>query len=375
MYKKVLATSMVAASLFFAGCGEDSTGCRFEIQQDLDQARFDDAIDKLDGSCATTYTASDRYFNLATAYMGKAGFGAIDVVKIVLDANDTDGNAFSSFTRSVSDNINDDSLSFLKKSQNYFLLSVNPENNASKDVCSDTNTTDNNTTDSRVENACFYVGFNQTFQATTAITYLTNDVDTLVKALDDTNTTATTPLDMEVSLDALAWATDTNNTLPNGSVITPTDVTISGHPYTHLVIDINDSNNVPVTFYRLAKSSIRDVNNSTVITSGYCNADGNKTVCEGIEDNVTGAITSLNPVNGYTCYACPVMMDGNNSQSIADLLVDTLNGGTNTLTTVSDDEEIKDSLDQFVQDLTGDKNAKAGDTNVTLQQILDYLNK
>ena len=374
MYKKVLATSMVAASLFFAGCGEDSTSCRFDVQADIDAGQFDNALAKLNGACASSYTPSDRYFNIATAYMGKAGFGAIDVVRMVLDAGDAEGDAFGDLTRSASESKNDKSLAFLNKAQTYFLLSANPEANAST---VSTALCDTNTTNARVENACFYIGFNQTFQATTTISYLTNDVDTLVKSINDSDSqqSTETPLDMKASLDALSWATQTSNDLPNKSVIQATNITISGHSYAHLVVDINDSNNVAHTFYRLAKSSVRDVNNSTVITHGYCDADGNKTVCEGIDNNVTGEIVTPNPVNGYTCYACPVTIDGGETQDVAELLVETLNGGTGTLANVSDDKDIQESIDEFVQDITGDKNAKAGDTNVTLQQILDYLNK
>jgi len=372
MYKKMIATSMVAASLFFAGCGEDSTTCRFDVQDAIDSGNFDTAISKLDGECAAAFSASDRYFNLATAYMGKAGFGAIDVVNMVLDSGNTNNDAFSSLMRSVNGQRNDQSLALLNKAQTYFLLSADPQATAATvtpAVC------DTNTTDSRIENACFYVGFNQTFQATTTITYLTNDVDTLVDAVNSGNAgVATTPLDMQASLDALAWATGTSP-LPNGSTITPSDVNISGSMYKHLIVDINDTNSVTHTFYRLADATAPSAASSTVITDGYCDADGNRTACLGIEDNTTGEIITANLPTTYSCYACPVVIDGNNTQSIAGLLVDTLNGGTDVLASVSNDADIQSSIDEFIQNITGDSNATAGDVNITIDQILNYLNK
>jgi len=371
MYKKILATSMVAASLFFAGCGEDSTSCRFEVQNDIDTGNFDAAIAKLDGECATSFTASDRNFNLATAYMGKAGFGAIDVVNMVLDSNDGNDDAFSTLMRSVDAQKNDQSLALLNKAQTYFLLSIQPDANVST---LSTSLCDTNTTNSRIENACFYVGFNQTFQATTTITYLTNDVDTLVNSLNDTTNTTETPLDMKASLDALAWATGTSP-LPNNSAITAVNATIKGVNYAHLNVDINDTNNVTHTFFRLAQSMTQGITNSTVITDGYCDKDGNKTACAGIEDNTTGEIITANLPAAYACYACPVTVDGNNTQSIADLLVDTLNGGTDVLVSISDDADIQSSIDEFIQDITGNPTATSKDTNITIQQILDYLNK
>ncbi len=362
MYKKVIATSIVAASLFLTGCGEESTNCRFDVQSDLDQGNFDNAIAQLDGACASAFTPSDRYFNLATAYMGKAGFGALDVVSMVLDSDSDDGDAFASLTRSIDEKKNDASLELLSQAQTYYLLSIQPDANVSQlstDICN------TNTTNSRVENACFYIGFNQTFQAVTTITQLTNDVDSLVDSINDTSSNVGTPDDMQASLDALAWATGTAKTN-----VTPSDVTINGSSYAHLVVT---EDNGAKTFYRLAKSTTQGIENSTILTSGYCTTDGNSTACDGIE-NEDGSIDTTMP-NANSCYACPIVTDDNNTQDVAQLLVDTLNGGTTTLSNVTDDEDIKESIDQFVQDVTGDENAKAGETKVTIQQILDYLNK
>ena len=359
MYRNILATSLVAASLFFSGCGDDSANCRFDVQSDLDTGNFDAAISQLEGACKDEYTASDRYFNLASAYMGKAGYGAIDVVNMVLDAGDSD-NAFSSLTRSVSENGNERSLDYLNQAKIYYLQATQPDKNASSvsmDIC------DENSTDTRITNACYYIGFAQTFQATTTITALTNDVDQLVTSID--NDSGDTPIDMKASLDALAWATA--STLPNGSTITAQSVTILGTQYQHLNIIQNGE-----TFYRLADAAAPSSSSSTVVTQGYCNSDGNKTVCDGIE-NSDGSI-DINFVNAAQCYACPLTVD-NGTNSVAELLVDSLNNGTSVLSSISTSEDVQKSIDEFVQDITNDPNAKAGDVNVTIQDVLDYLNK
>jgi hypothetical protein len=357
MYKKVLATSMVAASLFFTGCGDDTTSCRFDVQSDLDLGNFDDALTKLDGECADSFTESDRYFNIATAYMGKAGFGALDVVTMVLDADTEDGDAFGALTRSVEEHKNDDSLELLNKAELYYLRSIAP--NADVDTLS-TDLCDTNEVNSRIENACFYVGFNQTFQATATITYMTNDVDALVSDNEDT------PLDMQASLDALSWATGADK--PN---VSGESVTINGIEYGHLTVTEGDSGEY--TYYRLAKSATPSAENSTVITNGYCTTDGDKAACEGIEGDYGSIDTTL--AAAQSCYACPVVIDGNETQDVAQLLVDSLNGGTGTIVGVSDDEDIQSSLDEFVQDITGDDNARAGETQVTLDQVINYLNQ
>jgi len=366
MCKKVLLSSLVAASLLLSGCGEESTSCRIDIQNDLDTAQFDAAISSLNGECATAFTPSDRYFNLASAYMGKAGFGAIDVVTMLLDSDQDRGDAFSAFTRSVDASKKEDSLALLNIAQEYYLRSISPETNVSMlsaDICKNSDSSD----DSRVVNACFYIGFNQTIQATTTISYLTEDVDALVNAINDVNGT-TTPLDMKASLDALAWATG-STTLPNDSAVTAKQVTIAGQNYTHLVVLQNGE-----TFYRLADSSAPSATSSTLLTSGYCLADGNKTACEGLA-LADGSIDTAHP-NFATCYACPLTVaDTNSSQSVADLLVDTLNNGTDVLVNVTDDEDIQQSVDDFIKDITGDQNANVSNSDITVEDIIEYLNK
>jgi hypothetical protein len=361
MYKKIFATSLVAASLLLSGCGEDSTSCRFDVQNDLDTGAFDRAIEALNGECATSFNDSDRYFNLASAYMGKANFGAIDVVNLLLDVDDEADDAFASFTRSVDEYKDDTSLEYLGKAQEYFLRAINPDANVSTlttSVCD--SSSDFN--DSRISNACFYIGFNQTIQATTTVTYLTNDVDSFASALESDSEEV--PLDMQVSVDALAWAT--GSTLANGSTVTASDVNISGNVYKHLEL-VNNG----LTFYRLATANAPASDASTLITDGYCDSDGNKTVCEGIEDNATGAITDTT----LACYACPVTLGDGSGQNIAELLVDTLNGGTDAIGGVTNDEDIQDGVDDFIRDIKGlDADANVSNVDVTIDDILQYLN-
>jgi hypothetical protein len=362
MYKKVLSTSMVVASLLFSGCGEESTSCRMDVQNDLDTANFDAVITALNGECATAYTASDRYFTLASAYMGKSGFGAIDVVNMLLDSDEGSGDSFSSFTKSVDENKNTDSLEFLNTAQSYYLLSISPDGTATTDICKDSGISN----DSRVVNACFYIGFNQTIQATTTITYLTKDINNLVDSINNVDD-AETPIDMKVSLDALAWSVG-ESSLPNDSNVTSSLVNIEGKDYTHLELLQNGE-----TFYRLADSSAPSESSSTLITDGYCLSDGNKTACEGLE-LADGSIDTSNE-NYASCYACPVTSLDTNSQNVANLLVDTLNSGAGTIVGVTDDEDIKSSVDDFIKDITGEDNASVDNTNITIQDIIDYLNK
>jgi hypothetical protein len=363
MYKKVLTTTLVVGSLLFSGCGEESTSCRMDVQNNIDTANFDAAIDALNGACSTAYTPSDRYYNLASAYMGKSGFGAIDVVNILLDADDESGDSFSTFTKSIDENKNEESLEFLNLAESYYLRSISPDKNVSTlsaELCSSSKMLN----DSRMVNACFYIGFNQTIQATTAITYLTKDIDSLVNSIS--NSDGTTPIDMKVSLDALAWSIGKSD-LPNNSTVTSTAVTINGVEYTHLEVVQNGE-----TFYRLADSNAPSATSSTLLTDGYCLSDGDKSACDGLESE-DGSIDTTHK-NASSCYACPLSFSGA-TPAISTLLVDTLNSGTDTLFGVTDDEDIQSSVNDFIKDITGDQDANVENSTITVENILDYLNK
>ncbi|WP_304545975.1 hypothetical protein [Sulfurimonas microaerophilic] len=352
MYKKVISVSMLTASLLFSGCGNDETSCRIDVQQSIDEGDFTTAISKLEGECSTTFSDSDKYFYLASAYMGQSGFGVSDAVSMVVTASDSvGGNTFSAFMQSVNENKSANALPLLDKSATYFLLSIDP-NATIADCTNDANRTQ------REDNACLYVGFNQAITTATSMTYLTSDVDTLVASIE--GSTGTTPDDMKASLDAIAWAT--NSTLPNGSVINDFNVTINGTDYKHLEVSVVGGG----TFYRLASStSPSDTNGSTIVTSGYCDLNGSTTLCEGIE-NLDGSINDTT----LECYACPVDFGNGDTKDMTQLLVDALNGGTDAISGVIDDPDIQQSIDEFKTDM----NVNA-DANVTIQDILNYLNQ
>ncbi|QOP42256.1 hypothetical protein [Sulfurimonas marina] len=352
MYKQIISASVLTASLLFSGCGNDETSCRIDVQQAIDEGDFTTAITKLEGECSTTFSDSDKYFYLASAYMGQSGFGVSDAVSMVVTASDSTGDTFSAFMQSVNDNKSVNALPLLDKSAGYFLMSIDP--NATIADC--TNVVLDRT--QREENACLYVGFNQAITTATSVTYLTTDVDSLVASIDGTGTT---PDDMKASLDAIAWAT--SSVLPNGSTITPSDVNISGTVYKHLEVLQNGK-----TFYRLASSISPDATNgSTVVTSGYCDVNGSTTPCEGIED-VDGSIYDANL--SLACYACPVDFGDGDTKDMTQLLVDALNGGTDAISSVIDDADIQQSIDEFKTDMN-----VSADANVTIQDILDYLNQ
>ena len=128
-------------------------------------------------------------------------------------------------------------------------------------------------------------------------------------------------------------------------------------------------NNQQKVFLRLANSMTQDINNTTVITDGYCDVNGSRENCQGMEDNTTGEI--INPIAG--CYACPVIMDTNNTLSVTQLLVDTINNGTDTISAVSGDQSVTNAVNDFKQEIINARTNGDTSTTITVNDIINYL--
>jgi len=366
MYKKVISISLVAMAAMFTGCGNDDAVCRIDVQKAIDKGQYDSAISDLNGRCANAFTSSDLNMNLAAAYMGKSGYSVSDIVDMLVSSDDSNGDAFTAFLSSVDSKKNANSLPLLNKASQYFInaIAIDGKRDAAT-LCSPERLSEDNP---RVTNACLYIGFNQTLTTANTITYLTGDVDKVIDSINsDSNTT---PYDMRASLDALAYVIDTAYTPRTDTTISgPSAVSIAGASFADVNVTYTD-NGVSKVFYRLAKNTTRDANNTTLITDGYCDANGNRTVCEGIE-NDDGSIDTQN-LAAANCHACPVVVDINTGSglSVAQLLVDSFNGGSDTIAAVSGDPDITSSIEDYKEEITGSR-----DGNVTIQNIIDYLQK
>ena len=187
-------------------------------------------------------------------------------------------------------------------------------------------------------------------------------MEKVAEVLSNTDSIDDIPLDLKASTDAMAWAI--GQTPPNDSNITAVPVTIKDKSYAHLNVVLENK-----TFYRLAKDVTPSLTNSTILTNGYCTTDGNTTACEGIE-NPDGSIDTSKPAASF-CYACPVDL-GEDSAAITDILVETLNEGTEAITSIyssQTDVDIEQSISDIKKDITGGE-----DRPVTVDDIIKYLN-
>ena len=363
MYVKFFSLSLLAATVMFSGCGDDKTACRVDVQKAMDEGRYDDAIADMNGSCRSAFTKSDLSMNLAAAYMGKSGYSVSDIVSMFINSDNENGDAFTSFLSSVNEKKRANSLVLLTRANSYYLKAIGKESDTdTNQLCSTYNLDTIN--DPRLTNVCLYIGFNDTIKSANTISYLTGDLNKTIDSID--NKSGETPDDMQASLDALKWVTDATYFPEAGTIISgPSVVTIADNSFANVHITY-EKNGKSKVFYRLAKTTKRDPSNTTVVTDGYCDRDGNRSVCDGVEKD-DGSIDMTKAI-AASCYACPIVMDANNTLGVAQLLVDSLNDGSDAITAVSDDPDITNSVTDFKENITGSSNG-----TVTIQNMIDYL--
>lgn len=355
MKRKFFYGVSLAAALLLSGCGSDDATCRIDVQTAMDKGDFDGAISKLDGECASAFSVSDKNYNLALAYMGKAGYGVSDVLISLLNSNDNaSDDAFTTFASSLTKTKQADSSTYLQTSKEHFLHTLTSDANETlANLCVGASTSDN----LRLRDVCFYYGFNQAVTTVDTLSYLTDDLSSALTSINNKES-ENTPDDLQASLDALDFAT--SGTKGN---VTNKPITIKGANYNHLVVTVNTK-----TFYRLATSNAPDPTASTILTDGYCDENGSKANCEGVE--LSGGDINTTNLAATECFACPVGIDTNRSTDVVSVLVDALNEGTDTIANLSDDADTKQSIDDLKADI--DTNH---DKNISTQEMLDYLNQ
>ena len=348
--------SIFLVAIFIIGCKDNQeVNCRFEVQKAIDKGEFNTAINKLENECRASFSSSDLNYNLATAYMGAAGYSVSDVVSIVANSNQNT-NAFASLLNGASKNTKSYSIEYLTKAKTYYLKSISQDTNASlSSICADPNLNSL----PRVSNVCLYGSLLLVSKLTSTVSLLSDDITSVVDAL---NNNGSMPDSMKASIDALAWATN-QPSLPYDSNITDSNVTINGVTYKHLVVDANNSGNI---FYRLADN----IPSSTIITDGYCDENGSKSNCLGIEKS-DGSIDTSN-ANASKCYACPVVIN-NSGVLVSETLVNSIVESVDAISGLvgSNNADLKSSIDEFKQEL----DANNSDGNITIEDIITYLNK
>lgn len=306
MIKKFMVAFIVTIGLVLGGCGDDTGERRLETQGMLDDGNYDGVISSLEG----TATTSNDYIKLGLAYMGKAGFGIPDVIDMILEDDESDGDAFSEFVKDTQAKKTPTSISNLRKStKNYRKALGNTE-------CNATNLSDSS------KNVCLYLGLGETVKSATAITYLVDDIEALTEdSIEDPKLKASACAMMYAfdknQMDSECTAKEDGNiTFANERTYKKLTITADSEDFDFLITDLNQ----------------------TAITDGYC--------------TVTDFSTRVNAKASELYYVCPLneSKDADDEITTVNVLLDALNNGTDAIT-ASATEDMKKDIDEFKCDL------------------------
>ena len=131
MLKNIIATSLVAATLMFSGCGDTEGETRLSAQTAIDSGNFALAISAIEAK--TDKSDSDNLI-LASAHMGEAGFTLVDIVNsLQVQAANPSDDALTTFRNSILSGVTDTSatLTNLTKAIQYYEAVVGTDSNAS----------------------------------------------------------------------------------------------------------------------------------------------------------------------------------------------------------------------------------------------------
>jgi len=323
MMKKILATSLVVATLMFSGCGSDSEGeVRLETQQMLDSGDYTGVIAALENTASTD---SDN-MKLGAAYMGSAGLSFADLVSMVADASSTTTAApsfkapaagddtFAKFADKIQDNkdLNPKALELLTKAIERFKVV---------------------TTGTDVK---LFLGLAYTAKATTAFSYLGN----LVAMIEDNP-------DGNVSSELVGYGCAISEVYANVHESKCTSVDKSSTT----VVTVKGNDYIEVTSNVTGGYSIRKLMNTTkdevILTDGYCLADG-----------------TIATESTASSYACPV---GDGTITLKSVLEDTLNDGFDVIASVAP-ADVKADVEKFKTEIGVDATGR-----ITMNKIAEYV--
>ena len=337
MFKKIITISSIAMAFMFSACGGNSAGeSRLETQSMLDDANYDGVISKLANS---KNSSNEDNLALGAAYMGRAGLSLSDLIVVVSDSGNSNDNAFGAFISSI-DNATKDSKTPLLDLQK----ATDSYTNVVGDRCNDNNISDSD------KDLCIFKGLSQVMATATTFSYIADDISSVFdnNGTDDKLTASTCAMQYAIDSNSDTLCTinslDNNLTFESGLSYREIEVTTNGNAFKYLLTD-----------------------RSTVITKGYCSLESFSTRTEDKND---------------AYYICPVNEDANATElTTSSILVDALNNGVDSISGASNDEDMKNSVDEFKCDVLNgiydaNNNTCSVDTKQEIKEeaIIDYLN-
>lgn len=286
--------------------------------------------------------------NIAAAYVGKSDYTIFDIVGAM--NNSEQNNSFNGFVDSIT--TSGDSVAIIENLQaadNYYTEVV-----AGLDCNNTAGLTD------AQKDSCLNLGLVRLTSMSNSIKLLfggdsetvsqwSNGID--ANSSDDLNANGVVDK-ADASSCAVVYASDPGAACKDGSNasyrgnITFSSATNS-YKVTLIEVDVGSPTNGYNTFYKLITN--KPDNNSPLLTSGVCMSD---------------FTTSTGEIDGVTYFPCPTL----NSSSQLMELKDNLEQGANIQSLFPHGSETKDTLENYIENITGSKTGTVG-----LDNLADYL--
>lgn len=336
--------SVVSGLTLLTACGDDlsdSADCRYYVQQDLDNAHFADAIEKLSStSCQSGYPDNEYLLDLGSAYLGSSGYSLTSILSSVL-TDDESSDAFENFVSEISEDKNSESYSYLELAETTFTDYLGAD-------CNDL--TDKTSTQTSL---CLVQGAIGLAKSALAVDYLSGDVEEWIDGTGETMSQSTCALEYAVAdSPSIPYVCDTNIEVTASESVTFDNGDGISKTYNHLEVTGTDGSE----FY-LQSPDTGDL----VFSTSYCQT--NFSVCTDISDS--------------SCYVCP--SESETDESVNEFILTALNESLENIETIildvvdsEDSSEIQDAIDEFKAEIgTCDTSA---DTCYTMEDIINYLN-
>ncbi|EDP76569.1 hypothetical protein [Hydrogenivirga sp. 128-5-R1-1] len=351
-----VALSSGLISVLLIGCGGyDGVGLsddnsaeakRYEVLKAIDEGNYDFVIQALssDITYGGAFTQDEGRLNLASAYVGKAGFDANDIVKEMVNTvnNNTTSDDFQQFIQALSKNIGTYGTLYLSKASALYgqiAGSCNPA--PAEDIKKD---------------ACFYRGIVDVATAAVSIVSIVKDVNDWLNpqgCAEDANGNSVGD-DADASACAIEYGANGSCTVTGASLtslnsnLTFTDSQGNNYSFELVKIDVSGGSGCTNTntFYRL----IDNGSGTMAVTEGYCD-------------------TNFNPCNtpdGTTCYPCPVV-DNGDVLDITETIVNTVESSQQIITSLVQGTDTEQAVNDFITEVCG------ADQNCTESEIASYL--
>jgi len=355
MKGRLFAYFLLLSGVLLSCGGYDSVGLsdknstaakRYEILQAIDDGNYDHVISVLENDITYggAFTTAEGRLNLASAYVGKAGFDVNEIVKEIVDnANNTTNNDFQQFIQALSTNIGSYGTLYLSKASGLYgqiAGSCNPA--PTEDIKRD---------------ACFYKGIVDVATAAVGLVKIVNDVNDWLNpqgCSEDANGNNVGD-EADASACAIEYKANGSCTVSGASLtsinsnLTFTDSQNNSYSFELVRIDISGGSGCTNTntFYRLIDNS----SGTMAVTEGYCDTNFN-------------SCSPLDPNNG--CYPCPVV-DNGNVLDITESIVNTIESSQQIITSLVQGTDAEQAVNDFITEACG------ADQNCTESEIASYL--